>query len=131
MNTLSSACVVVVLLVCSFLAGLFGRPYLMPTEPEIRWKTKIQTDVIYRDYGQVSHGQCIQKLQCYDTALPKLEYTKVDAGTYRIGAGLCEREWSRDLTIEVGEGGGWKYAVCAGVAVAGVVGIMYATGAIR
>ena len=114
-----------------FFSGFISRQYFYPPEPEIKWKTRVQTDIVYRDYPTVSLPECIDKLKCYDTALPRLEYERIDAGTYRIGAGLCGREWTRDLSIEVGEGGNWKFYVGGGIAAAGIIGILVASKVVR
>jgi len=118
-------------LVLVYFAGFGTHYYCFREEPVVKWKTKIQTDIVYRNYPTVSLPQCIDKLKCYDTSEPRLEMEQLDVGTYRIGAGLCDRSWSRDMTIEVGEGGNWKFYFGGAVAAIGVVGILAATGAIR
>lgn len=114
-----------------FCVGYATREYAVTVEPEVRWKTKVQTDIVYRDYQSMSIPQCVEKLRCYDTSMPRIEYKRIDAGTYRIGAGLCDREWNRDMSIEVGSGGNWKYFVGGAVGVGAVVGILYLTKTVR
>lgn len=89
-------------------------------EPGVIHRDKIITRTIYRDYPTVTREECIDKLRCYDTRDPLLDIRHVEGITYHLSAGLCEREWGRDVQIEVGRSGAWRYYIGTGVA-AGLV----------
>ena len=116
---LLTASFVIVALVGVFFCGYYygGKS----VEPGIITQEKIVTRTVYRDYPVMSRQDCIDKLMCYDTGLPKLDIKVIENNSYHLSAGLCEREWSRDVKIELARSGEWRFYVAGGFAV-GLIG---------
>lgn len=111
-------CIIVTLLAVFFCGYYYGS---QSAEPGIVYRDKIITKTIYRDYPSLTRSDCIEKLSCYDMALPALDIIHKDSNRYELSAGLCERKWKRDIEIELARSGNWKYYICAGIATGALV----------
>jgi hypothetical protein len=110
---------VLILLVAVFFSGYYygGKT----VEPGVIYRDKIITTTIYRDYPGMGRAECIDKLMCYDTREPMLDIQHIEGVQYRLSAGLCDRSWKRDVSIEAGRSGNWKFLVSGGI-LAGAIG---------
>lgn len=102
------------------IAGAFGyrSAFNRVKVPEVRIveKEKIVSAPVVRDYAAMPMSEMLAKLQCYDTSAPRLDMS-ITGSTAKLSAGLCERNWSRDMQIEVNQSGDWKmYVGVAGIA---------------
>jgi hypothetical protein len=118
MNTLGKiaawlVCVLVFGIVLFFSGYYYGSKTV---EPGVVYRDKIVQKTIYRDYPKLTRSTCIDKLTCYDTAPPSLDITYLEENDFRISAGLCEREWSRDVKIEAARSGAWRFYIAGGFA---------------
>lgn len=97
------------------LAGAFiGGYYFRGEKIEIIEKKKIEYRTIQRDYNApISELQAV--LKCYDLGEPRLD--AVPTGDWlQLRAGLCQREWTRDIKIIGTSRGGYKmYLTIAGI----------------
>jgi hypothetical protein len=125
MNLLYKTTLSLILMGIAFLGGWFA--HMKTQAPEIRIETRKEIvwrdRVVYRDYNTITRDDCINQLQCYDTAKPTLDIAPLSDNFFRLSAGLCERSWTRDVSLSVGESGNWKYYIGAGVIVG--AGISY------
>ena len=111
------ACLTVALIAVFFCGYYYGGKSV---EPGVITREKIVTKTIYRDYPGMGRGECIDKLMCYDLKTPTLDIMQLDDNKYMLSAGLCEREWKREVSIEVARSGSWRFYVAGGLA-AGVI----------
>lgn len=118
MGIIRYLCTMSAFLIIGFFGGLYAYQKIYPIEPAVITKTEIkwQDKVITRDYTRIEIEECKQLLACYDTAKPELDGHFVGP-VFRVNAGICEREWSRDFLI--GQSGNWKFYI--GAAVAGAI----------
>lgn len=86
----------------------------MPSKIIIKKKTEIKTQIVYRDYPNMSQKECIEKLFCYDTAKPTLD-GQMDGNIFKANAALCDRKWERDFELASHEKGNWRVSVGIGV----------------
>ena len=110
--------ITVFLCLCSFIFALGFYTGTLNGKPEIIFRDKIkwQDKIIYRDYKNMSREKALQQLACFDTARPTLDIKKLNGDLFQLSAGLCEREWTRDVKIKCGTSGNWKFYAGAGVA---------------
>jgi hypothetical protein len=106
-------CIIVLAIVLFFSGYYYGAKTV---EPGVIYRDKIIQKTIYRDYPKMTRVDCIDKLTCYDTALPKLDITHLEDSDFRLSAGLCEREWSRDVQLEAARSGAWRFYIAGGFA---------------
>jgi hypothetical protein len=116
--------IAIVLLITHAFAASFGAYgyftlFVKGKKPEIKIveKKEIITVPVYREYNQMSRSELSEKLTCYDTTEPRLD-VEFKNNTAHLSAGLCERNWTRDVTFEVASSSNWKFDV--GVAAIGV-----------
>ena len=113
----------IIVLIIGAAAGISGyyRIFQYGRQPQIKIieKMKIVSVPVIRDYESMSSNEIKKQLICYDTAAPRLDVS-FDNGTANLSAGLCERNWTREVRYEVGTSGNWKFFV-GGAAVAVVV----------
>jgi hypothetical protein len=116
--------ITVVLLITHVIAASFGAYgyyslFVKGKKPEIKIveKKDIVTVPVYREYSQLSQGELTEKLTCYDTSEPRLDVAFKN-NTAHLSAGLCERNWTRDVTFEIASSSNWKFTI--GVAAVGV-----------
>lgn len=122
MKYLAAAGIVLVFCAASFALGFYlGNDN---AEPMITRKGDISAPPVSRDYSKMSKPEAIDELLKYDQGPPTLDIfpiTNTPPYTHRLKAGLNEREWSRDVTINCGSSGNWKYYAGFG-ALGGIIG---------
>jgi hypothetical protein len=115
MTKIYSALAAVLLLAGAFAGGYF---YRGEGEPKIKIveKTKIEYRTIDRDYNAMVPDDWKKALACYDKSEPRLDGA-VAGEWLKLSAGLCDRNWSRDIKIAEISSMNWK--LIAGVGIAG------------
>lgn len=105
----------ILLIFIGFGSGWVVAQKFFKESPEIIYKTKIKTKVIYRNYEKLPKNKLIEKLKCYDLGVPELD-GRINDNVFIVNAGLCERKWRRDFHI--GTVGNWKlYATIGGIGI--------------
>lgn len=84
-------------------------------DPEIKIveKTKIKTEIKYRNYNQLDYNAILDELKKYDLSDPILD-GEIEGKTFHAYAGLNGRKWSRDFDLKVNENSRWKYYIGIG-----------------
>jgi len=93
------------------LSGFFSEPepeIKIVKQTEIRWKPH---QTAYNERREV----LIDRLMCYDLSEPRLT-GGLKNSVFTVNAGLCERDWSREFTLDAGSAENWKFYVGIGVA---------------
>ena len=62
-------------------------------------KQEIKTNVITKDTLTMTTDQLRAELECYYKSNPQLDIAQTGANNYLLSAGLCERNWTRNIII--------------------------------
>lgn len=73
--------------------------FIPAQEPVVITRDEVRYNTIERDPGKLAPDQVRQELQCYYTSEPLLDIDYNTDGEYTLKAGLCDREWSRKVSI--------------------------------
>lgn len=104
----------IVVLAIGAAAGASGywRLFECGRQPEIRIveKEKIISVPVYRNYETMTRDDLQSKLSCYDVSAPRLDAAFKNNTAY-LSAGLCDRNWTREIKYEINQSGSWKLFV--------------------
>lgn len=62
-------------------------------------KQEIKTNVIDKDTSAMTTDQLRAELECYYKSQPQLDIAQISKTDYLLTAALCERNWSRAVTM--------------------------------
>jgi hypothetical protein len=60
---------------------------------------EIKSNVIDKDTSSMTTDQLRAELECYYKSNPSLDIAQINNTDYTLSAGLCERNWTRRITI--------------------------------
>lgn len=86
---------------------------------KVVYKDKVVEKIVYRKYAKMTVKEKDQELFKYDTDPFKLDIEKINRENfnYRITGELHRRKAHRDIRIEAGSSGNWKFYVGGAVAI--------------
>ncbi len=113
--------IITALMVISYLLGIMTYHLVHKPKTITITQEKIVYKTITKNVDTMPVDELKKELQCYYTAKPMLDITMIQESPIIIKAeaGLCQRKWERNATIQIKEDSNYIYYI----GIAGIAGI--------